>query len=58
MAIHLAPGEIVAQIADAGIADGAGVKGREAVGLKGCVGEVGCPQVDVERSEAGENGGK
>ena len=58
MAIDLTPAEVVAQIADAGVTDGAGIEGREVRWLEWSVGEVGGPEIDVEGCEGGEDGGE
>lgn len=53
MAIYLTPGEIVPEVGETWVADGAGVKSREVVRLEGSGGrgEVGGPEVDVEGCE-------
>ena len=51
MAIHLAPGEVVAQITETGVADSAGVERGKMSGSEGSQ-EVAGPQVDVEGSES------
>jgi hypothetical protein len=72
VAVDLAPGEVVAEIGEGGVADGASVEGGEVGWEKGgrtiCAiccggggggwGEVDGPEVDVVGCECGEDGGE
>jgi hypothetical protein len=53
VAVYLTPGEVVSQVTDAGVADGAAIEGGDMRWLEGRVGKIGWPKLNVEGSEGG-----